>query len=147
MSRDGSRPGWPARARYATELPIPRKLAWRTLAPFERGVCQDHFHREVRLHGPRPAAGVAFDLPHGFLGLQVERRGRILTTEAVTAEVLEHEDQVGTGVLGDLHELLLEVHHDPDTALSDGPQSITPEMFESLMGELRQMAPILGRTL
>jgi 3-deoxy-7-phosphoheptulonate synthase len=43
--------------------------------------------------------------------------------------------------------LLIEVHHDPNTALSDGPQSITPEMFESLMGELRQMAPILGRTL
>ena len=43
--------------------------------------------------------------------------------------------------------LLVEVHHDPDTALSDGPQSITPEMFESLMDDLRQMAPILGRTL
>jgi 3-deoxy-7-phosphoheptulonate synthase len=43
--------------------------------------------------------------------------------------------------------LLIEVHHDPDTALSDGPQSVTPEMFESLMGELRQMAPILGRAL
>jgi 3-deoxy-7-phosphoheptulonate synthase len=43
--------------------------------------------------------------------------------------------------------LLVEVHHDPDAALSDGPQSITPEMFESLMGELRQMAPILGRAL
>jgi 3-deoxy-7-phosphoheptulonate synthase len=43
--------------------------------------------------------------------------------------------------------MLIEVHHDPDTALSDGPQSITPEMFESLMGELRQMAPILGRSL
>ena len=43
--------------------------------------------------------------------------------------------------------MIIEVHHDPDTALSDGPQSITPEMFESLMDELRQMAPILGRTL
>ena len=43
--------------------------------------------------------------------------------------------------------MIIEVHHDPDTALSDGPQSITPEMFESLMGELRQMAPIVGRSL
>jgi 3-deoxy-D-arabino-heptulosonate 7-phosphate (DAHP) synthase len=34
---------------------------------------------------------------------------------------------------------------DPDTALSDGPQSITPDIFESLIGGLRQMAPILGR--
>ena len=43
--------------------------------------------------------------------------------------------------------LLLEVHHDPNTALSDGPQSITPEMFASLMGELGQIIPILGRRL
>jgi 3-deoxy-7-phosphoheptulonate synthase len=43
--------------------------------------------------------------------------------------------------------VMVEVHHDPDTALSDGPQSITPEMFEALMGELRQIAPVIGRTL
>jgi 3-deoxy-D-arabino-heptulosonate 7-phosphate (DAHP) synthase len=27
--------------------------------------------------------------------------------------------------------LIVEVHHDPDTALSDGPQSITPDAFAS----------------
>jgi 3-deoxy-7-phosphoheptulonate synthase len=43
--------------------------------------------------------------------------------------------------------LILEVHHDPDTALSDGPQSITPSAFAALMGELRQIAPLLGRAL
>ncbi|MGE0452984.1 MAG: 3-deoxy-7-phosphoheptulonate synthase [Vicinamibacteria bacterium] len=43
--------------------------------------------------------------------------------------------------------LLLEVHHDPDRALSDGPQSITPAMFAALMGELRQIAPVIGRSL
>jgi 3-deoxy-7-phosphoheptulonate synthase len=43
--------------------------------------------------------------------------------------------------------VMVEVHHDPDAALSDGPQSITPEMFGALMGELRQIAPVLGRTL
>jgi len=43
--------------------------------------------------------------------------------------------------------LLVEVHHDPDTALSDGPQSITPVMFAALMGELRQIAPVIGREL
>ena len=41
--------------------------------------------------------------------------------------------------------LIVEVHHDPDTALSDGPQSITPAMFDALMGELRQIAPVIGR--
>jgi 3-deoxy-7-phosphoheptulonate synthase len=43
--------------------------------------------------------------------------------------------------------LILEVHHDPDTALSDGPQSITPSAFAALMAELRQIAPVLGRAL
>jgi 3-deoxy-7-phosphoheptulonate synthase len=43
--------------------------------------------------------------------------------------------------------IMVEVHHDPDTALSDGPQSITPEMFAALMGELRQIAPVIGRRL
>ncbi len=43
--------------------------------------------------------------------------------------------------------LIVEVHHDPDRALSDGPQSITPGMFDELMGELRQIAPVLGRRL
>jgi 3-deoxy-7-phosphoheptulonate synthase len=43
--------------------------------------------------------------------------------------------------------LLLEVHHEPDVALSDGPQSITPEMLDALMAELRQIAPVVGRAL
>src|SRR6201988_3438361 len=36
--------------------------------------------------------------------------------------------------------LLIEVHDDPAKALSDGPQSIVPEQFAELMGELRQIA-------
>jgi 3-deoxy-7-phosphoheptulonate synthase len=43
--------------------------------------------------------------------------------------------------------LLVEVHHDPNRALSDGPQSITPEMFAELMQDLRQIAPVVGRRL
>ena len=43
--------------------------------------------------------------------------------------------------------LMIEVHHDPDRALSDGPQSITPAMFEALVKDLRQIAPVLGRKL
>jgi len=43
--------------------------------------------------------------------------------------------------------LMIEVHHDPDRALSDGPQSITPQMFASLLVELRKIAPVIGRTL
>jgi 3-deoxy-7-phosphoheptulonate synthase len=43
--------------------------------------------------------------------------------------------------------LMIEVHHDPNRALSDGPQSITPDMFEELMRELGQIAPVIGRRL
>jgi 3-deoxy-7-phosphoheptulonate synthase len=43
--------------------------------------------------------------------------------------------------------LLIEVHDDPDKALSDGAQSLYPEQFDQLMGELRVIAPVLGRTL
>ncbi|MET0553242.1 MAG: 3-deoxy-7-phosphoheptulonate synthase [Vicinamibacteria bacterium] len=43
--------------------------------------------------------------------------------------------------------LIIEVHHDPNRALSDGPQSITPEMFVELMQDLRQIAPVIGRRL
>jgi 3-deoxy-7-phosphoheptulonate synthase len=43
--------------------------------------------------------------------------------------------------------LMIEVHHDPDRALSDGPQSITPAMFGELVNELRQIAPVIGRRL
>ena len=43
--------------------------------------------------------------------------------------------------------LLIEVHNNPDKALSDGAQSLYPEQFERLMGELRIIAPVLGRTL
>jgi len=41
--------------------------------------------------------------------------------------------------------LLVEVHHDPDRALSDGPQSILPEEFDLLVREARDIAAVLGR--
>ncbi len=41
--------------------------------------------------------------------------------------------------------LLIEVHHQPDKALSDGMQSIPPEQFEQLMTEIRQIAKVIGR--
>jgi 3-deoxy-7-phosphoheptulonate synthase len=41
--------------------------------------------------------------------------------------------------------LLVEVHHEPDKALSDGIQSIVPEEFAELTGEVRQIAEVLRR--
>jgi 3-deoxy-7-phosphoheptulonate synthase len=43
--------------------------------------------------------------------------------------------------------LLIEVHPDPENALSDGGQSLTPETFEKLMVELRAVAQAVGREL
>ena len=41
--------------------------------------------------------------------------------------------------------LLIEVHDDPEKALSDGAQSLYPAQFEQLMKELRMIAPAVGR--
>jgi 3-deoxy-7-phosphoheptulonate synthase len=43
--------------------------------------------------------------------------------------------------------LLIEVHPDPDHALSDGAQSLRPEQFQELMGQLRMIAPAVGRVM
>ena len=43
--------------------------------------------------------------------------------------------------------IIVEVHHQPEKALSDGPQSIYPDQFASMMDEMAQIAPVIGRTL
>ena len=43
--------------------------------------------------------------------------------------------------------LLIEVHNDPDHALSDGAQSLEPQAFTQLMAELRIIAPAIGRRM
>ncbi len=43
--------------------------------------------------------------------------------------------------------LLIEVHHDPDKALSDGAQSLYPQQFAELMDTLRMIAPAVGRAI
>ncbi len=43
--------------------------------------------------------------------------------------------------------LMVEVHDNPGEARCDGAQSLLPEQFAVLMGELGQMAPVVGRTL
>ena len=43
--------------------------------------------------------------------------------------------------------LIVEVHCDPDHALSDGAQSLFPAQFDRLMAELRIIAPALGRSI
>jgi len=43
--------------------------------------------------------------------------------------------------------IMVEVHHEPEAALSDGPQSIYPEQFAERMAQLRIIAPAIGRTI
>ncbi|HEX9653052.1 MAG TPA: 3-deoxy-7-phosphoheptulonate synthase, partial [bacterium] len=41
--------------------------------------------------------------------------------------------------------LIIEVHHHPEQALSDGAQSLYPEQFEQLMSELKIIAQAIGK--
>jgi 3-deoxy-7-phosphoheptulonate synthase len=43
--------------------------------------------------------------------------------------------------------VLIEVHHEPEKAVCDGPQSLYPDQFARLMDELRIIVPAVGRTL
>jgi 3-deoxy-7-phosphoheptulonate synthase len=43
--------------------------------------------------------------------------------------------------------LLVEVHHDPDRAVSDGAQTLKPEQFEEMMRQCRLIASAVGRTM
>jgi 3-deoxy-7-phosphoheptulonate synthase len=42
--------------------------------------------------------------------------------------------------------LMIEVHPNPKKALSDGPQSLTPDQFDRLMQEIHMMAKVMGRS-
>ena len=43
--------------------------------------------------------------------------------------------------------LLIEVHHDPEHALSDGAQSLTPDVFAEMMKTLKRIANAVGREI
>jgi 3-deoxy-7-phosphoheptulonate synthase len=43
--------------------------------------------------------------------------------------------------------VIVEVHHKPEDALSDGPQAITPLEFETMMTQLRALASVLDRNV
>jgi 3-deoxy-7-phosphoheptulonate synthase len=51
------------------------------------------------------------------------------------------------GVAAGADGLLIEVHNDPAHAKSDGPQSLKPEKFAALIGEIRRIAEAIGRRI
>ena len=55
------------------------------------------------------------------------------------------KDLANAGVAVGAHGLMVEVHHKPEEAFSDGPQSLKPEKFEQLMKEVQSVANIFGK--
>ena len=43
--------------------------------------------------------------------------------------------------------LMVEVHHDPEHALSDGPQALLPQQFEEMMEQVKLIAQVIGRIM
>lgn len=43
--------------------------------------------------------------------------------------------------------LIIEVHNDPQHALSDGAQSLTPDQFDAVMGKIKSLGSFMGKTL
>ncbi|PWM37494.1 MAG: 3-deoxy-7-phosphoheptulonate synthase [Clostridiales bacterium] len=43
--------------------------------------------------------------------------------------------------------LIIEVHNDPQHALSDGPQSLTPDQFDELMPKIKSMVSFMGKKM
>lgn len=43
--------------------------------------------------------------------------------------------------------IIVEVHCDPDCALSDGAQSLFPEQFDKLMRDIEALAPVVGKAV
>ena len=80
---------------------------------------------------PRPACTSASALPL-----------RALKSAGLMCNTLSNSS-IAAGADG----LLLEVHNDPEHALSDGAQSLFFDQFEKLMAELRIIAPAVGRTI
>jgi len=51
------------------------------------------------------------------------------------------------GIAAGADGIMVEVHHDPDNALSDGAQTIKPQQMSDIMEKLKAIAPILDREL
>ena len=57
------------------------------------------------------------------------------------------EDLAKAAIAAGADGLTIEVHNDPKHALSDGEQSVTPEMFDDMLGRLRKVAAAVDREI
>lgn len=51
------------------------------------------------------------------------------------------------GVAAGANGLIIEMHPDPDSAMSDGPQSLYPEQLEKVICDIEALAPVLGKEM
>jgi 3-deoxy-7-phosphoheptulonate synthase len=51
------------------------------------------------------------------------------------------------GIASGADGIMVEVHNHPESALSDGYQSLTPKNFRLLLQKLKQLAPIVDKKL
>ena len=71
-------------------------------------------------------------------------QGDLLQAQVTTAACVP---AIRAAVAAGADGLIIEVHNDPDRALSDGAQSMFPAQFDRLMAELRIIAPAIGRSI
>jgi 3-deoxy-7-phosphoheptulonate synthase len=57
------------------------------------------------------------------------------------------EPLAGAAIAAGADGLMIEVHQQPERALSDGPQSLKPDAFAAMVVRLRRVAEAVGRTL
>lgn len=48
------------------------------------------------------------------------------------------------GIVAGADGILVEVHHEPEKAISDGAQSLKPKKFETMMNEIKKITPVIG---
>ncbi|HET6246228.1 MAG TPA: hypothetical protein VFE47_00880 [Tepidisphaeraceae bacterium] len=71
-------PGGAVCCRAVLHLPLPAISVWGQLRDFHRYASQDFFHADLAIDGHIPQAGARLKLSHRFLGIRIQRLGRIL---------------------------------------------------------------------
>jgi 3-deoxy-7-phosphoheptulonate synthase len=64
-----------------------------------------------------------------------------------TGQMILVEPLAAAAIAAGADGVMVEVHHDPESALSDGPQSLRPEAFGEMSARLRKIADAVGKRL
>ncbi len=67
--------------------------------------------------------------------------------QGTTVNVAGNDEHVDSARLASLDGVMVEVHPDPEEALSDGVQSLYPEQFAKMVRRARQVTSAVGRRI